>query len=607
MTVPPSSSLRVTQTLTGSLTLLDRPRQQARASFRAWMEEMGRARAAVEARARSAVADCYRFGLLVQEEPEAFEALCKVLGIRQTRQDRSTNPFIRVVKAVFGREVEDGTGGPPRWEWLSDSQINKYATVMNYAAHRGIAATAVEDWLSTDWNALGEAVPMSLSRRLREAREALRADEQAALLAQLPAPLPAPARDRRWLDKLGEAVDRLPASVDVTPLALKGLGAPEDAAVIVSLGDDQAIRLSGLTPDILIEVISTIARSCQRQAPASEGAGQPAFAAVVSVLRHVVPLVGSEAIVRLVNHQDWCSLLIGGSLDSPLVRAEIPPLPGVPRRRVFVLSPAAVRSLLQAYGGVAAGVACADVFQESNFSRPGGLLEQRLRLLVGDQAMVIPLQEVPAAVAAEVADARLVPLGDIGITAWDAFVPLDRADLAALARLDSRAARWKEQHRTRTGRDTIRRASRIIDLDSVAGNRLSLSLRRGGDQPVILPTAHGVLPSTGLGRIGRSALGMAAQVLLRRNATDDAALLIAHSALWLVTGLHAATGERLFLALPAVDEAGRPVGRGLRDARLEPDTEAYSALLDRAIRRLGVGTEVFPAMGTPAGSGGTKR
>lgn len=599
MSTPPAP--RVTQTLSFAVAALDRPRQQACASFRAWIEEAGRARAEVEARARLAVADCYRFGMLAHDEPEAFESLCKVLGIRQTRQDRAANPFIRVVKAVFGRTIEDGKGGPPRWEWISDSQVNKYATVLLYAHQRGISVDEMVGWLETDWNAGGEPVPMSLSRRLKEAREAQRGSLSAGMgpVVSLAGPAQAAQRAEAFA-KVTQALDLLPPEVELTPLALRGLGAPDDAALIVALGDDQAVRLSHLPPEVLLEVVSTISRYYQRQ-PRPHPAVEPAFAKIASLLRQALPTLGAGCCVRLVNHQEWCSVIAGSSLDAPLLRAEVPALPGIPRRRVFVLTAEQCRALVQAYAPFGHGRYGEDSFQESNFSRSAGLLEQRIRVQCGDHATVVPILEVPAAVASEVADRRVFALGDIGITSWDAFCPLGRGDLAALSRLDSRAARWKDERTTRTGRDVIRRASRILELSSPTPQQIALRLRRGPSETVLLPVSHGQLPPDRLGRIGRASLGAAARLLIRRNTTDDAALLMAHGRLWLLCGTNRGTGERLFAAIPAVDEKGKTVGRGVREARFEPDNEPYSVIFDRAIRKLGVEREHFPAMGISLG------
>lgn len=557
---------------------LEAPCQQARQSFRAWADETLRARAAVEASARTAVADCYRFGLHAFEDPAAFDILCARLGIRQTRSDRAANPFIRVVKAAFGREIEDGSGGPPRWEWISDSQVNKYATVLLYAQSRGIRPDHLPHWLAEDYANSGEAIPMSISRRLREARDALRST---------PAALPAPSKPRLDAQAILKAVDALPPSVEITPLTLRGLGAPDDAALIVSLGEEDAVRLSHLPEELMVQVLGTIARYYRRAESQKPPLDRP-FARLAALFRQSLSALGRGACLRIVNHQDHCAVLMGGGADGLIVRADLPPLPDVPRRRVFALTQDQARALAQTFANAPQSEEISESFRETNFARPGGLLEQRVDLLIAADSHSIPLLEIPEAAAAE--PLPHLPLTDIGISQWNACALLDQSELAAFARMDSRAKRWKEIHQTRSGRAVTRRASRIYDVKPDVrpqGPVLDLTLRRGPaeDAPLSVRIPFGAVRHD---RISRAALGNAAQFLLKRRATENAALLIAYGALWLLTGSNPKTGERLTVGIPVLDDAGKPVARGFRDARFEPDPEPHSTTLARAAQRLGV-------------------
>ncbi len=566
-----------------SVKALEGPCQQARHSFQAWITQASHARAIVEASARNAVADCYRFGLQALEDPAIFDLLCQGLAIRTTRSDRATNPFIRVVKAVFGQTVEDGNGGPPRWEWVSDSQINKYATVMLYAHTRGITAHEVGRWLAEDWATSGEAVPMSISRRLREAREALRHSPQSLAL-------PTPPRLDRAM--VLAAVDDLPPNVEVTPLTLRGLGAPDDAALILSLGEEDAVRLSHLPEELLVQVLGTISRYYRRADAQKEPSDQP-FQRLATLFRQCLSSLGSGASLRVVNHQDHCAVLMGGAEDGLLVRADLPALSAVPRRRVFALGHQQARIFVQAFAALPPGESHQEVFQETNFSRPGGLLEQRILIKGTTDPQTVPLLEIPDSAAGD--PLASLPLSDIGITQWDGCALLNAADLAALARADSRAKRWKETHTTRTGSTITRRASRIFDVTPGLDPQqptLTLSLRRGpaDDRGISLSLPHGTL---GRDRIGRSALGSAAQLMLKRHTTDQAVLFLAYGALWVLSGVNGKTGERLTVGIPVLDAAGRPVARGLREARFESEAESYTAVLRRAGKRLGVSPSRF--------------
>lgn len=535
--------------------LLDSPRDQARRSFGAWMDEAGRARAIVEAAARAAVADCYRFGLTALDQPDAFDALCRRLNIRATRADRAGNPFIRVVKAVFGREVEDAAGGPPQWHPVTDSQINKYATVLAYAQARGIAPEALEDWLSRDYTPAGEAVAMSITRRLREARDSL---DRAAL------PPPPPPRVAR--DALHAALDRLSPRVELAPLALRGLAAPQGTALIVALGEDEAVRLADLPEDLMLEVLGTVDRYYRKRA-ADEAPGGEGPARRLAGLLGQAAFLPAETAVRLVRHRDRLSVLAGAP-GGPVLRAEWDDGGDLPRHRVLVLAPEAVATLREAARG-----ADGDAFVAGNYPRPGGLLGHVLRIGGAE----VPVLEVPPGAVGPVA------LGDVGPVAWDGRVVLGRDGLVALARFDSRAAAWKQAHVTRTGRAVVRRASRIAEL-SYGAESLTLSLRRGPPgEGVSLPlrAARG-LP--GGDRIARRDLGRAAGLLLRREAVEDATLSIASGALWLLSGRNGRSGEALFIALPLVDAAGKAVRRGIVAGRLDADPHPFGERLAQSAK-----------------------
>lgn len=538
--------------------LLDTPRDRARRSFGAWMDEAGRARAAVEAAARAAVADCYRFGLVALEQPDAFDALCRRLNIRATRADRAGNPFIRVVKAVFGREIEDAAGGPPLWQPVTDSQVNKYATVLAHAQARGIAADALEEWLSRDYTPAGEAVAMSITRRLREARDGLGPVAVAPLAAV-----------RR--DALHAALDRLAPCVDLDPLALRGLAAPQGTALIVALGDDEAVRLGDLPEELMLEVLGTVERYYRKRA----GEEAPAAAGPLRRLGGLLAqaaFLAADGAVRLVRHRERLSLLAGAP-GGPVLRAEWDDGGDLPRHRVLALGPealAALRAAVRAPGD--------DVFLPGTYPRPGGLLGHAVRL----GAAEVPVLEVPAGAAAPFA------LGDVGPVVWEGRVALGRDGLVALARFDSRAAAWKRAHVTRTGRPVIHRASRIAEV-CYGAETLALSLRRGPEGEVNLPLrrAGGLAAGMAAGdRLARRDLGRAAGLLLRREAFEDAALTLAPGALWLLSGRNRRSGEALFIALPVLDAAGRAVRRGFAAGRFEADPQPFGDRLAQTTKCL---------------------
>ncbi|MFA7430347.1 MAG: hypothetical protein WCZ23_09350 [Rhodospirillaceae bacterium] len=521
---------------------LDAPRDRARQCFAAWMDEAGRARAAVEARARAAVAECYRFGLIALDQPEAFSALCARLDIRPTRADRAGNPFIRVVKAVFGRDVEDG------WQSITDSQVNKYATILHHAHGLNLAPDAVEDWLSLDYTPAGEAVPMSISRRLREAR------------GGLPPPLLSPPAGA-----LHAALDRLAGHLEVTPLALRGLGAPTGAALIVVLGEGEAVRLSGLPEEAMLAVLGTLERHTRRAASPPPPADGP-FRRLAGVLRDA-PFIGPDAAARLVHHRERCAVLVG-TPGGPVARIEWAGDCGLPRHRVFALLPEALSALRRA-----ARAPGAETLEMTNYPRPGGVLEQTVHLSA-DAA--VPVTEVPPGA---VPDAGL---GDIGPLAWDARADLGRDGLLVLARFDSRAASWKRDHVTRTGRSVVQRASRIAEIAYGPGT-VVLSLRRGPGEPACLPLAvRAALPAGD--RITRRDLGRAARLLLKRGVIDGAGIAMAAGRVWMLWGRNPRTGETVYLALPLLDAAGRPVRNGFQPARFEADLQAFGERLNHVPR-----------------------
>ncbi|MGC2855967.1 hypothetical protein ACM64Y_10875 [Novispirillum sp. DQ9] len=538
---------------------LDSPRDRARRSFAAWMAEAGRARAAVETAARAAVADCYRFGLTALDQPEAFDALCKRLDIRATRADRAGNPFIRVVKAVFGREVEDAAGGPPQWQPVTDSQVNKYATVLAHAQARGIPAEALEEWLSRDYTPAGETVAMSITRRLREARDSLGGQP-------LPPPSAPPSRDA-----LHAALDRLAPQVDLAPLALRGLAAPQGMALILALGEDEAVRLGDLPEDLMLEILATIERHIRKRHAAAEAAapaGAGPFRRLAGLLGQA-PFLPAATAARLVHHRERLSVLAGAP-GGPVLRVEWRAGGGdLPRHRVLALAPEALAALRAA----ARDDTAAEVFVAGNYPRPGGLLGHALRLGGAEVAVLeVPVGGVPP-----------FTLGDVGAVAWDARAVLGRDGLVALARFDSRAAAWKRPHVTRTGRATVHRASRIAEAAYGPAAELALTLRRGPGEGVALPLrAWRGLPAGD--RISRRDLGRAAGLLLRREAVDDAALTIAAGAVWLLSGRNPRTGEDLFIALPVVDATGKAVRRGVAAARFEADGQPFSDRLEQAVR-----------------------
>lgn len=549
----PSAPAPAPATTRQAAALLEAPRDRARRSFGAWMDEAGRARAAVEAAARAAVADCYRFGLTALDQPEAFDALCRRLNIRATRADRAGNPFIRVVKAVFGREVEDAGGGPPVWQPVTDSQINKYATVLAHAQARGIAPQALEEWLSRDYTPAGEAVAMSITRRLREARDSLG-----------PGALPPPPVAR---GALHAALDRLAPAVDLTPLALRGLAAPQGTALIVALGEDEAVRLADLPEDLMLDVLGTIDRYYRKR-------GGDETATADGPLRRLGRVLGQasflppDTAVRLVRHRTRLSVLAGAP-GGPVLRAEWDDGGDLPRHRVLAVVPDAVAALRACSSGEGG-----EAFVAGTYPRPGGLLGHVARL----GGVEVPLLEVPPGAAAPVA------LGDVGAVAWDGRVALGRDGLVALARFDSRAAAWKHEHHTRTGRAVTQRASRIAEASYAEGS-LALSLRRGPAEGVGLPLRG--LPGLGGGdRLGRRDLGRAAGLLLRRDAVEDAALTIASGVLWLLSGRNPRSGEHLFIALPVLDGAGKAVRRGFVRARVEADPQPFAERLSQASRCL---------------------
>jgi hypothetical protein len=380
----------------------------------------------------------------------------------------------------------------------------------------------------------------------------------------------------------------------VTPLTLRGLGAPDDAALILSLGEEDAVRLAHLPEDLMVQVLGTIARYYRRAEDQKPVADRP-FARLAALFRHSLSALGRGACLRIVNHQDHCAVLMGGGADGLVVRADLPPLPDVPRRRVFALSQDQARALVQTFAAVPQGEEASESFRETNFARPGGLLEQRIDLAVNGQLQAIPLLEIPEPAAAE--PLPHLPLTDIGISQWNACSLLEQADLAAFARMDSRAKRWKEQHQARSGRHVTRRASRIYEVTPDVrpqGPVLELSLRRGpqDDKALAITIPYGAVRHD---RLGRAALGNAAQLLLKRRATEQAVLLIAYGALWVLSGVNGKTGERLTVGIPVLDDAGKAVGRGLREARFEADSEPYGAVLARSAQRLGVSASRFVA------------
>lgn len=511
-------------------------RSRACARFRDWTEETDRARARVEAAARGALAECYRFAAEAFAQPALFEDLCRRLGIRDTRRDRADNPYIRAVKAVFGREVE--VDGRPAWEWIGDSQVNKYATILRYADARGIAAEGLEVWLSRDYGPDGQPVAMSLSRRLTEAR-AWFSDSAA---------LPPAAPDAV---ALAQAVDRLPSSVAVQSLELRGLGPTNEASVILSLGDGEAVRLSNLPAAVLVEVLATIRRAMAQ--PLLSGLDRPLarLAGLFSGLRFVWRGGGAA---RVVNHADHCAVLVSCP-GGPVARAEIARLDGVAARRVLAFDEDALKTLVALFR-----TAPTEAFDLANLARAGGLLAHRA--VAGQQAMTI--LEVPKQADPGYALADFV-LPDTAMQGH-----LTRDDLAAVVRLDSAARGWR-RHRP-SGRE--RRASRLVEvvMDDIDSR---LALRRGGDAVVHLPLTCSPARSD---RLARAELGAAARLLLARDAVDKAEVRVVPGVMWVLSGRNAHSGEALFIGLPSRDAMGKPVLAGLREARFVADPRPFSEL-----------------------------
>lgn len=524
--------------------LLIESRRRACARFRDWVDETDRARARVEAAARSALAECYYFATEAFAQPDAFEALCRRLGIRETRRDRADNAYIRVVKTVFGREAM--VDGHLVWESIGDSRINKYATILRYADARSVAVADLETWLSRDHGRDGRDVAMSLSRRLAEAR----------MWFAGPAALPPPVDG----DALAEALRGLPPSVDVRPLELRGLGAPQEASVILSLGEEegQAVRLSNLPPSVLIAVLATIRRAV---APTSSGAGGQSFGRLADILSGLRFVWRGGGVARVVNHADHCAILVSGA-GGILARVECRRLDGIPNRRVLAFDEAA----LGMFVGLMRG-GTGETFDLANLARPGGVLAHQISADAGAEQRTMMVIEVPDG-------------GDPGWSLTDFAFPDDALrcalgsdDLAGLVRLDRGARGWRQVRPS--GR--VRRASRLVevDMDDTASR---LFLRRGAVDGVALPLMSSRPRQD---RLTRADLGAAARLLLARDVTDDAQLRVVPGVLWVLSGTNRYRGEAFYIGLPARDAKGRVVRTGGRDARFCGDTERFSEAYER--------------------------
>ncbi len=87
----------------------------------------------VREKARDALVEGFGFAMSCLDNMDEFESLCQEHGIRPTRRKPGLeeNVFTRIVKVVYGSEPEGS------WVPTSDSNINKYATIMNHVYFNG--------------------------------------------------------------------------------------------------------------------------------------------------------------------------------------------------------------------------------------------------------------------------------------------------------------------------------------------------------------------------------------------------------------------------------------------------------------------------------------